>query len=127
ARTTMQLVKLLSTQFDSVAVIRELKELADSLEEPKSSGTNTLKGKLKRLSEKLNPLDQFKKSGVESVPEEWKVDAKAVTTKRPRAEVENLLRDLESHGLLLVPKGELESWLPVLMDGIGRGDKGNWA
>ena len=42
-------------------------------------------------------------------------------------EVTSLLNDLRSHGLFLVPKGELESWVENLMKGVGKGNKSLWA
>ena len=44
-----------------------------------------------------------------------------------RRDVERLVAELRDVGLFLVPVGELESWLPILMKGHSRTDKSQWA
>ena len=38
-----------------------------------------------------------------------------------------LISELDEHGLFLVPCGELESWIPQLMQGVSRENKSLWA
>ena len=38
----------------------------------------------------------------------------------------SLIDEFEKYGLFFVPTGELECWLPVLMNGVGKSDKGEW-
>lgn len=125
ARTAMQHVKATLTQVDVNAVIDEIRSLVQPGNESLDRDMSMLRGKLKRLSDKLYPLNPLKKQGVMSIVENGN-DETGVTV-LPRQEVQKILSALESHGVFLVPVGELESWLPVFMDGITGDDKGKWA
>lgn len=58
---------------------------------------------------------QMKRCGVSLLPEG---DRKALRT--------FLLEPLADHGIFVVPCGELESWLPGHVQGVGRSDKAKW-
>ena len=42
-------------------------------------------------------------------------------------DLKTLISDLNEQGLFLVPCGELESWVPHLMQGVSRENKALWA
>lgn len=126
ARISMQRIRAAAGRLDANAILDELKSMCGVPIDPNKGGTEALRGKLKKLVDKMYQLDQLKEVGVAAIPEEWSTGP--TNTKIPlRQEVNTLLAKLAAHGLFLVPVGELESWLPVLMNGIGRGDKSRWA
>lgn len=71
---------------------------------------------LRQLARKLTPADKLKSLGIAGLEDPLK------------AHVETLLNQLKTHGIFLVPLGELESWIKDLMkNGPSKRDKGLWA
>jgi ABC-type polar amino acid transport system ATPase subunit len=82
------------------------------------------RGMLGRAATSLHNLGDFKKLGLQTVPEESVV---AGRPRRLRAECSALIEELKQFGLYVVSVGQLESWLPVLMKASGKLDKASWA
>jgi hypothetical protein len=74
-----------------------------------------LRSGLNSLYRELSPIQRLKLKGVAGAPEALQGDLKT------------LLSDLNDQGLFLVPCGELESWMPQLMQGVPRENKSLWA
>ena len=107
--------------------LTEVKEQLKSISQEPTGGDadwNKIRGKLQRLVAMMYSLHDLKQKGLDAVPEKHSVGTDTVLL---RKDVEAVLADLASHGVFLVPVGELESWLPVLMKGSSREDKSKWA
>lgn len=74
-----------------------------------------LRSELSLLSREFNPQQNLKLKGLAGAPEGL------------QGEINSLIADLRRSGLFLVPCGELESWVPMLMRGITRENKSLWA
>jgi len=79
-----------------------------------------IRGDLIELTADLSRLSELKKRGIEALPE---FDGSGSL----KDEVGQLLSELADEGVFLVRVGELESWLPTLMNGVSREDKARWA
>ena len=115
------LLQELST-LDTETVIKRLEvltqQLKSNLTEQNSWTPEThseLRSGLNLLYRELSPIQGLKLKGVAGVPETLKDNLKT------------LISDLNEHGLFLVPCGELESWIPQLMQGVSRENKSRWA
>jgi AAA domain, putative AbiEii toxin, Type IV TA system len=74
-----------------------------------------LRSGLNTLYRELSPIQKLKLKGVAGAPEALQNDLRT------------LMSDLSDQGLFLVPCGELESWIPQLMQGMPRENKSLWA
>ncbi|NGZ97850.1 MAG: hypothetical protein CV089_17300 [Nitrospira sp. WS110] len=74
-----------------------------------------LRRELSLLSRELSPQQDLKSKGLAGAPESL------------RGEISSLITELKRSGLFLVPCGELESWVPMLMTGVTRENKSLWA
>ena len=115
------LLQELST-LDTETVIKRLEvltqQLKSNLTEQNSWTPEThseLRSGLNLLYRELSPIQGLKLKGVAGVPETLQDNLKT------------LISDLNEHGLFLVPCGELESWIPQLMQGVSRENKSRWA
>ena len=115
------LLQELST-LDTETVIKRLEvltqQLKSNLTEQNSWTPEThseLRSGLNLLYRELSPIQGLKLKGVAGVPEIFQDDLKT------------LISDLNEQGLFLVPCGELESWIPHLMQGVSRENKALWA
>lgn len=98
------------------AAIEELRPL---LSDPRNWDTPqkeaSLKTQLNKVVGKLNRLSALKSKGIDGAP----VDL--------RKEVDDLVGGLKRFGLFLVPRGELESWVPNLLVEASKENKPIWA
>lgn len=108
-------IRALKSETSPDSILRKLKELAEFNGEWDPKKESEYRQQLKILSNILNSLNHLKSNGVQALPASLGV---TVTT---------LLNDLRSHGLFLVPKGELESWVGQLMTGVSKENKSLWA
>lgn len=74
-----------------------------------------LRSALSLLTRELSPQQNMKLKGLAGAPENL------------HGEINSLITDLKQGGLFLVPCGELESWVPMLMAGVTRENKSLWA
>lgn len=118
-------VKASTFQIDPLEIQTELQDMSKSPIDLSKDEDIQLQGKLRRLSDRLYRLKKFKEKGVDSV--QGAADAGGAGKVDLRTELQDLVQVLHTYGLFLVPVGELESWLPVLMKGQGREDKSRWA
>ena len=102
----------------------ELKELGQEPIDLAKNEDEKLRRKLLQLARRLYRLHDLQQRGLEAIPEKH---TDGGTTVSLRDDVRSLLDDLQSHRLFLVPEGELESWLPIVMKGQSREDKSKWA
>ena len=115
------LLQQLST-LDNETVIKRLEVLTQQLKSNFKEQTSwtpethsELRSGLNLLYRELSPIQELKLKGVAGVPEILQDDLKT------------LISDLNEQGLFLVPCGELESWVPHLMQGVSRENKALWA
>jgi hypothetical protein len=85
---------------------------------------DVLRGKLIELADRMYRLRDLQQKGIDAIPENWGVKERSI---RLRERVTSIVDSLKSHGIFAVPVGELESWMPVIMNGISRDDKSTWA
>jgi hypothetical protein len=98
------------------AAVEETKPLLNDVANWKDLKSEALlKSKLNRLLGRLNRLPLLKRKGIEGVPEDMKT------------EPQSILSELQKFGLFLVPRGELESWVPELMGNTTKVNKSLWA
>jgi AAA domain, putative AbiEii toxin, Type IV TA system len=116
-----ELLQELST-LDSETVIKRLEVLIQQLKsnpDEQNSWTlemhSQLRSGLNTLYRELSPIQKLKLKGVAGAPEALQNDLRT------------LMSDLSDQGLFLVPCGELESWMPQLMQGVPRENKALWA
>jgi len=122
SRAILTEVKMHISAPDTAGVLSERKAISEI---PIVENTEQhLRGKLSRIVEQLYRLRELKLLGVECIPLTYKFGQQNVPL---RDELQSLLLTLASNGLFLVPKGELESWLPILMKGQSKEDKAKWA
>ena len=107
---------------DTDTVIKRLEvltqQLKSNLTEPDSwipEAHSELRSELNFLYRELSPIQNLKLKGVAGAPKTLQDNLKA------------LISELDEHGLFLVPCGELESWIPQLMQGVSRENKSLWA
>jgi hypothetical protein len=124
ARKTMAQIRSCISQFDPAEIETEFGMIAQELSNWEGNDPGKLRGKLIRIVERLNDLHALKLKGIEAVPEQHKLGGVSVSL---RAELIGLLEEMRVCGFFLVPEGELESWLPVQMNGVNRQDKSRWA
>ena len=124
AREAIASIKSVISQINPQELQEELQELCQEPIDLEKNEDDPLRGKLSRIVGRLHRLRALKQRGLDAIPEECKDGDTVVLL---RGDVRSLLDNLQSHGLFLVPGGELESWLPVLMDGIDDNDKSRWA
>jgi len=117
ARQAASHIRACISPVDPMALVQEMVDL-------NTNNDNILRGKLLEAANRLNRLHDFKQGGLDAIPESHTDGA---TTVSLRNDVRTLLSDLEARGLFLVPVGELESWLPILMKSQSREDKSKWA
>ena len=124
AREAIRRIRSCIAHVDPKEIQNELQSLAQVPIDLGRNGDAQLRGRLQQLGERLYRLHNLKQLGVNAIPMEYKDQTTMVTL---RNDVDTLLSELSACGLFLVPVGELESWLPVLMKGQGREDKSRWA
>ncbi|MGH9895205.1 MAG: hypothetical protein ACREA0_25125, partial [bacterium] len=101
-----------------------LKTLAQNPIDLAKNGDSKLRAKLQDIAGRLYRLKDLQQQGIQGIPEECNDGTTKVSL---RQDVLTLVAKLQEHGLFLVPVGELESWLPILMRGQSREDKSKWA
>jgi hypothetical protein len=124
AREAVTHIRACITQMGPGAIQTALRELADTKIDPTTNDDVKVRGKMQDIANKMYRLHELKLRGLDAIPETHTVDSSTVSLQN---DVRTLLKDLASHGLFLVPVGELESWLPILMKGQSREDKSKWA
>jgi len=124
ARCAVSQIRSCLPQMTFGDVQAKLKALAHTPFDFASSGDAKLRGELSGIVRMLYRLHHLQQRGLEAIPETVTMPDSSVFL---RIELNTLLSDLQSHGVFLVPVGELESWLPVQMRGHSREDKSRWA
>ena len=124
ARDVVTQIRACITQMDPEAIQTALRRLSDMVTDLTSNDKAKVRGKLQDIANKMYSLHELKLLGLDAIPETHTVGSSTVSL---RNDVHALLQNLASHGLFLVPVGELESWLPILMKGQSREDKSKWA
>ena len=120
ARETIRMVRSCLSPVDSKYIQEELAKVVQELLDPAGGDEARIKGKLHHLAQQLNRLRELAERGLDAIPEHF---SRGTTPVALRMEVQSLLTKLQTHGLFLVPVGELESWLSILMKGQSREDK----
>lgn len=92
-------IRLLPPTISEQKAVAELKKIAAQEYDWKDGDDKTLRLKLNHLSNSLNGMRGMKDGGLRQLPEHIGDPLK------------RLLEDLATHGVLLVPYGELEDWL----------------
>lgn len=113
--TVMQQIRRLQPELSPDAAAEELRVLIGDPSAWDIQKEAELRSKLNRLSGRLNRLALVKLKGIEGLPEPLS------------RELKSLLEDIHKYGLFLVPRGELESWVPRLMESTGKENKSQWA
>jgi hypothetical protein len=99
------------------AAINELRPLLEGADTWDLKQVVAISSQIKKLLARLNRLASLKSYGIE--------DPQAALQK---GEIASLLKEFRGFGLFLVPQGELESWVPDLMnDTISKENKAPWA
>lgn len=111
----LQEIRKLQPELSPDIAAKELKELIGDPRTWDMQKEAELRSKLNRLSGRLNRLALVKLKGIEGLPEPLS------------GELKSLLEDIQRYGLFLVPRGELESWVPGLMEGTSKENKSRWA
>ena len=124
ARETVSYIRLCIDQMEPEAIQTALRELAEIKIDPSKNDDVKIRGRLIDIANKMSQLHDLKLRGLDAIPKSYSVNG---SSEFLRDNVDNLIKDLASYGLFLVPVGELESWLPVLMKGQSREDKSKWA
>ena len=96
-------------------VIQSFKARTVQGEHGNFESVSELRSELSLLSREFSPQQNLKLKGLAGAPEGL------------QAEINSLIADLKRSGLFLVPCGELESWVPMLMTGVTRENKSLWA
>jgi len=122
ARKAISQIRSSTEQIDVEQIRTELNTISNGLTENVDDAR--VKGKLQSISRQLYKLNNLQQKGIEAIPEVFENEGSTIHL---RAEVNSLLSDLGTYGLFLVPVGELESWLPILMKGQSRENKSKWA
>ena len=115
AQEAISSIRCCVSNVDPIAVQDELSSLGQSPIDPAKDEDVKLRGKLLDIAARLDKLTPLKQQGLDAIPDSI------------RESVRSLLAELQEHGLFLVPVGELESWLPIVMKGQSREDKSKWA
>jgi hypothetical protein len=98
------------------AAIKELMTLLKGADSWNLKQVVEISSQIKKLLTRLNSLAWLKSNGIDGVPADL------------RNEIEALLEEFKTVGLFLVPRGELESWVPDLMkDTTSKENKAPWA
>lgn len=124
ARQAIKRIRSRISHFDPKELQNELKELSQEPIDLMKSEDAKLRGKLLQLAGRLYRLHELQQRGLEAIPANY---TEGGTTVSLQDDVRSLVADLQSHGMFLVPVGELESWLPIVMKGQSREDKSKWA
>lgn len=124
ARETVKLIRASISHIDPIAIQSDLKSISQNPIDLSKNEDDKLRSTLNQISDRLYRLHDFQERGVDAIPPEV-VQGNPPTPLR--MEVRNLISRLQKLGLFLVPVGELESWLGVLMKGHSREDKSKWA
>jgi hypothetical protein len=124
ARQAIGRIKSCIAQIDPTEVQATLADFAKRPIDLTKKEDAKLRGRLQDIVNKLYRLHDLKERGIEAIPGEYEEGKIKIALKQ---DVQTLLSTLEKHGLFLVPVGELESWLPILMKGQSREDKSKWA
>jgi predicted ATPase len=107
-------IRLLPPTLSEDQTVDKLKRLAGQKYDWEKGNDKVLRSELNSLSNSLNGMRGVKDGGLRVLPDQI------------RGPLERLLRDLEGHGVFLVPYGELEDWL--MGCGISASKKKNkWA
>jgi energy-coupling factor transporter ATP-binding protein EcfA2 len=96
-------------------VIQSFKARTVQSEHGNFEAVSELRSELSLLSREFSPQQNLKLKGLAGAPEGL------------QGEINSLIADLKRSGLFLVPCGELESWVPMLMSGVTRENKSLWA
>jgi hypothetical protein len=98
------------------AAISELRPLLEGADTWDLKQVVEISSQIKNLLTRLNSLAWLKSNGIDGVPTDL------------RNEIEALLEEFKTVGLFLVPRGELESWVPDLMKNTtSKENKAPWA
>lgn len=104
--------------------------IKDSLESVSSEITEStdlsgkIRGKIMSIAKQTYKLNELKSSGIAGIPDDvMNLDG----SQKLNIEFSEFLETLKKFGLFVIPVGELESWLPVLMNGQSKEDKAKWA
>ena len=99
-----------------------------------SAGADSARADLKSLSEKGKLDDTTLRREVQEVLNRLskihglkEAGPLGIADVRLREDAKGILRSLRELGLFLVPVGELESWVPIVMKGNSKLDKSRWA
>jgi hypothetical protein len=124
AREIVRAIKSCVSHIDPNAIQEKLNALAQTPIDLNRDDDVKLRRELLKAADDLSRLRELQQRGLEAIPEEYD-DGKTKTLLRSK--VRQMLSEIEELGLFLVPVGELESWLPILMKGSSREDKSRWA
>jgi len=124
ARKAIKGIRSNISHIDPDGIQLELKALCEAPIDLSKDEDVRLRGKLSGLTNRLYRLRVLQNGGIDAIPERI---GQAGTETSLRREVETLVKTLQEQGLFLVPVGELESWLPILMKDESREDKSKWA
>jgi hypothetical protein len=112
----VQQIRAMKPELSPDAAVEELRPLLTDAGNWKDIQKEaSLRSKLNKLIGRLNKLALVKSIGIDGVPEDLKGEAQA------------LLGDVQKFGVFLVPRGELESWVPNLMRDTTKENKSLWA
>jgi AAA domain, putative AbiEii toxin, Type IV TA system len=112
----VQEIKTRDPELSRDAAINELKLLLEGANTWDLKQVVEKASQIKEILTRLNPLLSLKSNGIDSVPADLK------------DEIGALLEEFKTVGLFLVPRGELESWVPDLMnDTTSKENKAPWA
>lgn len=124
ARQAITEIKSCVSPLNPDEIQKDIQKLAKAPIDLSQNEDIRLQRNLRNIADRLSRLRDLQELGIEAIPEEYN---NGKTKKNLRQEVKNILDELQKYGLFLVPVGELESWLPVLMKGQSREDKSKWA
>lgn len=96
-------------------VVRELLDIASAPMEWSDADDVKIRQRIKRLSSEIDRMRRLKRGGVHAYPSEL------------ATRIIDILNVLTSHGLFLVPRGELEEWLAERGVGVSKSDKRAWS
>lgn len=109
-------VRATTPELSPDAAIKELKPLLDDASNWDDLQKEAeLKSKLNKIIGRLNRLALLKSKGTDGVPAPL------------MGEIHAMLEELRKYGVFLVPRGELESWVPDLMKDTTKENKALWA
>ncbi len=124
AREAIKRIRDRASHINPVAIQEKLKTISQTPIDLIQNEDKGVRRSLQRIISDLSRLRDLQQRGLEAIPEIHNNGESEVTL---RKNVKMLLSKFEEWGLFLVPVGELESWLPILMKGHSRNDKSQWA